>query len=51
MYTSHRFWDGLEDLELLLPGLLHLHDCGQVVAAIAIVWCAPDCHEVLVLNK
>ena len=51
MYTSHRFRNRLEDLELLFTGLLHLHDCGQVVATIAIVRCAPDCYEVLVLNR
>lgn len=51
MYASHRFWHGFEDLELLLSSLLDLHDCGQVVAAIAIVRCAPDSHQIFVLNR
>lgn len=51
MYASHGFWHGLEDLELLLSGFLHLHDRGQVVAAIAVVRCTPNCHQVFVLNR
>lgn len=46
----HGLWDGLEDLELLLAGLLDLHDGCQIVAPVAVVGRAPDCHEVLVLS-
>ena len=50
MHAAHGFWDCLEDLELLLACLLYLHDGCEVVAAVAIVRCAPDSHQVLFLN-
>lgn len=50
MDALHRLGHRLKDLELLLPGLLDLHDGRQVVAPIAVVRRTPHRHQVLVLH-
>jgi hypothetical protein len=50
MHALHRLRHRLEDLELLLPTLLHLHYRRQVIASVAVVRRTPHSHQVLVLN-
>jgi hypothetical protein len=36
--------NGREDAEFGVEGLVHRHDGCDIAAAVAVVWCGPDCH-------
>ena len=50
MDTSHGLRNSLEDLEILLAVLFHLHYRSHVAASIAVVRSTPYSHKVLILE-
>ena len=50
MHTFHWLRHSLEDLELFLPILLHLHNRSQIITTVAVIRCRPHRHQILVLE-